>query len=309
MFDHLFSKGGLSLDRLRGFMQMADAKSIAKAAPGDTNRQSQISRQIRELEEFFGTELTRRKGKTLSLSAAGERLAVLIREQLMDLEDFRKEQVGQAKSFVIGAGASVLEWLVVPALPGISEHLGGATLQTEAHRSRSLGDAVRDGRVDLAIIRQNAVPTGSNSALIMKMTFHLCIPRALLKRGTTDREAAKPAFWQTLPFAAGRDGGQTDTAVREAMHDAGVDFHPRFECGSMLQVRQLVELGACAGVLPTLGVRGLDEKRTLIIPFAPLKDYGRALVLHWNPRQMRRRGLEEGELKKIARLLALRKAV
>jgi hypothetical protein len=77
----------------------------------------------------------------------------------------------------------------------------------------------------------------------------------------------------------------------------------------MLQVRQLVELGACAGVLPTLGVRGLDEKRILIIPFAPLKDYGRALVLHWNPRQMRRRGVEERELKKIARLLAQRPAV
>lgn len=69
MFEHLFSKGGLSLDRLRSFMQMAQAGSIAKAAPGDTNRQSQISRQIRELEQFFGTELTRRKGKTLSLSA------------------------------------------------------------------------------------------------------------------------------------------------------------------------------------------------------------------------------------------------
>ena len=53
MFDHLFSKGGLSLDRLRGFMQMADAKSIAKAAPGDTNRQSQISRQIRDLTDLM----------------------------------------------------------------------------------------------------------------------------------------------------------------------------------------------------------------------------------------------------------------
>jgi DNA-binding transcriptional LysR family regulator len=283
MFDHLFSKGGLSLDRLRGFMQMADAKSIAKAAPGDTNRQSQISRQIRELEEFFGTELTRRKGKTLSLSAAGERLAVLIREQLQDLEDFRKEQVGQAKSFVIGAGASVLEWLVTPALPAISEHLGGATLQTEAHRSRSLGDAVRDGRVDLAIIRQNAVPTGSHSALIMKMGFHLCIPRALLKRSTTDREAAKPALWQTLPFAAGRDGGQTDTAVREAMRDAGVDFHPRFECGSMLQVRQLVELGACAGVLPRSASSSSPSHRSKItaVPWCCTGIHVRCGVVGW----------------------------
>ncbi|MBE2286182.1 MAG: LysR family transcriptional regulator [Prosthecobacter sp.] len=304
MINDLFSKGGLSLDRLRGFMQMAEAGSIAKAAPGKPNRQSQISRQIRELEQFFGTELTRRKGKTLSLSIAGERLALLIREQLQDLEDFRKEQAGLPKSFVIGAGASVIEWLLVPALPAISRHLGGATLLTESHRSRSLGDAVRDGRVDLAIIRQDAVPTGANTALVMKMRFHLCIPRALLKRGATERDAASPALWQTLAFAAGRDGGQTDTAVREAMQSAGVDFRPRFECGSMLQVRQLVELGACAGILPTLGIRGLDEKKVLITPFAPLRDFGRALVLHWNPRQMRRRGLETSDLKKLAAIIA-----
>ena len=62
-------------------------------------------------------------------------------------------------------------------------------------------------------------------------------------------------------------------------------------------------------MLPTLGVSGLDEQRTLIIPFAPLKEYGRALVLHWNPRQMRRRDVEAAELRKIARLLAVRPAV
>lgn len=304
MFENLFSKGGLSLERLRGFMSMAEAGSISKAAPGDATRQSQISRQIRELEEFFQTELTRRRGKTLTLSPAGQRLKVLIHEQLQDLEDFRKEQEGRPKSYIIGAGASVLEWLVTPALPAISQLLGGAILRTEAHRSRSLAEAVGDGRVDLAVIRQNAVPAGKNHALVLKMRFLLCIPRRLLRPGTTDAEAKKPALWQTLPFAAGRDGGQTDAAVRAAMQDAGVDFQPRFECGSMLQVRQLVALGACAGVLPSLGARGLSAEETLILPFTPLKDYGRALVLHWNERQMRRRGQEVDVLKKVAVQLA-----
>lgn len=304
MFEKLFDKGGLSLDRLLGFMQMAEKGSIAKAAPDNPNRQSQISRQIRELEQFFGAELTRRKGKALTLSPAGRRLAELIRGQLQDLEDFHREQAGQSRSFVIGAGASVLEWLAVPALPAISQLFSGATLLTESHRSRSLADAVRDGRVDFGVMRQDAVPAGGKTLLVMKMRFHLCIPRKLLKRNIADHEAAKPALWQTLPFAAGRDGGQTDTAVRNAMRDAGVDFRPRFECGSMLQVRQLVDLGACAGVLPSLGMRGLDERRVLCLPFAPLRDFGRSLVLHWNQRQMQRRNVEDAALKKVAALLA-----
>jgi len=75
MFEALFSTRGLSLDRLRSFLEMAEAGGIARAAPGDPVRQSQISRQIRELEEFFGTELTQRRGKGLVLTPAARRLA------------------------------------------------------------------------------------------------------------------------------------------------------------------------------------------------------------------------------------------
>ncbi|HEY1082331.1 MAG TPA: LysR family transcriptional regulator [Prosthecobacter sp.] len=303
MFENLFSKSGLTLDRMRSFMQMAQAGSIAKAAPEDTNRQSQISRQIRELEQFFGAQLTRRRGKTLSLSPAGERLATLIREQLQDLEDFRLEQAGQAKAFSIGTGASVLEWLVMPALPEIAKVLGGATLSVGPYRSRNLAEAVTDGRVDFAVIRQDALAPNARAERLLKLGFVLCIPRHFLKPGVSEREASLPRIWQTLPFAAGRDGGQLDQALRQAMAEAGVDFQPQFECGSMLQVRQLVEMGACAAVLPKIGVHGLDESQVLQTPFSPLKDYGRGLVLHWNERQMRRRGVDQSHIRAIVKLL------
>lgn len=294
MFESLFSKGGLSLDRLRSFLEMAEAGSIAKAAPGDAVRQSQISRQIRELEEFFGTELTQRRGKTLVLTPAGRRLADLVRAQLQGLIDFRNDQAGQPKAFVIGAGSSTLEWLVTPRLPALAEALGGALLHTESHRSRALVEAVREGRVDFAVVRRDAIPDASkkNFHPLLKMSFHLCVPRRLLPRGTEAGDLADTGRWSKLPFVAGRDGGQLDQAIRQAMERAGVDFRPRFECGSMLQVRQLVTQEGCAAVLPNLALPGLDERKFLIAPFTPLGDYGRTLVLHWNPRQMQLRGVE-----------------
>ena len=305
MFENLFSKGGLSLDRLRSFMQMAHAGSIAKAAPQDATRQSQISRQIKELEEFFATELTQRRGKALSLSPAGERLAGLIREQLQDLEDFRREQEKTAKVFSIASGGSTLEWLVVPHLPEIASLLGQATIRTEMHRSRSLVEAVAEGRIDFAVLRHDAIPRANreNTIKLSPLTFHLCIPRVLLKRGATAAMLRDVELWRALPFAAGRDGGQMDSALREGMTSAGVEFKPRFECGSLLQVRQLVSQGACAAVLPSLGLAGLDERQVIIAPFAPLAGYGRALALHWNPRQMRRRDVSKRTLKALAQLL------
>lgn len=302
MFETLFSKGGLSLDRLRSFLEMAEAGSIAKAAPGEPVRQSQISRQIRELEEFFGTELTQRRGKTLVLTPAGHRLADLVRAQLQGLEDFRREQKDQPKVFVIGAGSSTLEWLLTPKLPAMAEALGGALLRTESHRSRALVEAVQDGRVDLAVVRKDAVPDPSkkNCHPLLKLTFHLSVPRRLLPKGTTAADLADAANWAKVPFAAGRDGGQLDEAIRNAMEKAAVEFRPRFECGSMLQVRQLLVQETCAAVMPNLALPGLDEKKILVAPFAPLAGYGRTLVLHWNPRQMEMRGVSEVAIRKAA---------
>jgi hypothetical protein len=124
MFNDLFSRNGLSLDRLRNFLEVAEVGSIAKAAPNDVSRQSLISRQIRELEEFFGVELTVRRGKTLAISPAGERLSVLIREQFRDLLDFQREQRGEGKTFSFGAGASLLEWFGATGRESIARGVG-----------------------------------------------------------------------------------------------------------------------------------------------------------------------------------------
>ena len=79
----ILAKTGFLLDRLAGFCAVAGAGSIVGAARGDAVRQSLLSRQIRELEEFFGTELVRRQGRGLVLTAAGVELAALGRNGVM----------------------------------------------------------------------------------------------------------------------------------------------------------------------------------------------------------------------------------
>ena len=305
MFEALFSKAGLSLDRLRSFLEMAEAGGIAKAAPGDAVRQSQISRQIRELEEFFGTELTLRRGKGLVLTPAGSRLADLIRGQLQGLDDFRREEEGRPKVFVLGAGASLLEWLVTPKMAALAAALGDAQLRTESHRSRTLVEAVREGRVDFAVVRRDAIadPSKKNCHPLLKLSFHLCVPRRLLRKGSTVADLADSAIWGALPFATGRDGGQLDAAIRGSMAKTGIDFRPRFECGSMLQVRQLLVQETCAAVMPNLALEGLDERKILVASFATLAGYGRILVLHWNPRQMEMRGVTTHAIRTCAQAL------
>jgi len=302
MFQELFARGGLSLDRMRGLLEMAEAGSIAKAAPDDPSRQSLISRQIRELEEFFETELTVRRGKSLGLSLAGERLVALIREQFRDLSDFQLDQNNQCKSFAIGAGASMIEWLVIPALGEIRATLGVASLRLASMRSREVVEAVRDGRIDFGIVREDSLAEDALSLPLAKVSFPLCVPEKLAGK-RRDKELDDPAFWKTLPFAANSGGGQLDSQFREAMTKACGQFRPAVECDSLLQIRELVMQGTCAGLLTSMGAKGLEDHAVFVREFRPLKKYGRALVLHWNSRQMSRRNVDDRTIRKLAAVL------
>src|SRR5712691_3182404 len=123
MSENLLAQRGLSLDRLRNFCLIADAGGISKAAGGDPAKQSLFSRQIRELEEYFGVELTRRQGRRVVLTESGKSLARLVREQLQALTDFRHECRNEPVVLKIAAGNSVLEWLVLPSLGAVHDAL------------------------------------------------------------------------------------------------------------------------------------------------------------------------------------------
>src|SRR6266496_1122361 len=86
-FKSLFQKTGLSLDRLRNFALIADAGGLSLAAGGASSRMSLFSKQVRELEAFFGVALTVRQGRAVKLTDAGRELAQLARAHLGGLAD------------------------------------------------------------------------------------------------------------------------------------------------------------------------------------------------------------------------------
>jgi DNA-binding transcriptional LysR family regulator len=255
MKDSLPPLNGLSLDRLRNFLAFAEHGSIANAAPGNLARQALISRQIGELEEYFSTELTVRRGKTLALSEAGERLKLIARAQFDDLNEFQKVQIGQRRTFSIGAGASILEWLIIPCVGGIRSALGDAALRLSSQRSSELVASIRDGQLDFAIVREDAISEElllkSSLSLRMRLAFTLCASRKLL--GSKPKSSlADPSVWRSLPFAANGGGGQLDATFRAAMTNALGEFHPVVECDSMLQVRELIVQGVLRGAAALL---------------------------------------------------------
>lgn len=185
MFDALFSERGLSLDRLNVLIEVRDAGSIAQAAPGDPVRQSQYSRQLRELSEFFGCEVAQRRGKILKLTPQGERLAELAREHLRSLEDFRSECKQQSVAFTIGAGDSLIQWLVIPRLGKIIDEFPGTHFATTNLRTNEIVHQLTDCRLDFGIIRKNAMAPGLKSVSLGVVSYAALVPDALAKKPAT----------------------------------------------------------------------------------------------------------------------------
>jgi DNA-binding transcriptional LysR family regulator len=79
-------------------------------------RQSQYSRQIRELEDFFSIKLIERHGKGTRLTANGKELARISRFFMLGLSNFQRGCLAEEQTFRIGASATCIHRFLLPLL-------------------------------------------------------------------------------------------------------------------------------------------------------------------------------------------------
>lgn len=284
MFEALFSERGLSLDRLKVLIEVRDAGSIAQAAPGDPVRQSQYSRQLRELSEFFGVEVAQRRGKLLKLTAQGERLAELAREQLRSLQDFRAECREESVVFTIGAGDSLIQWLVIPRLGALLEAFPGTRFATINQRTNEIVQQLTECRLDFGILRKNALAPGLKSVSLGVVRYVALVPEALARRR---KKLALRDLLSGLPLATQTTDGQFTAGLRELARALDVPLVPALSCQSFPQTMAAVRSGGFASIVPELAVRDLPAASVHRIEDPALATLDREAMLAWNPRLIR----------------------
>jgi DNA-binding transcriptional LysR family regulator len=154
----------MNLQQLRYVVALADARSFTKAAVNEYVVQSALSQQLRKLEDELGVALFERTTRTVAPTPAGEALLPLIRQVLAGVDQIKFG--AQAISGTI-AGRLTIGMMEVP-----SESLDVAALMATFHTrypevtvtlrsggSDLLIDAVRDRKLDVAIVGSNVPPT------------------------------------------------------------------------------------------------------------------------------------------------------
>ena len=81
----------LEIRHLRTLIALADGGSVSRAAERLHLTQSALSHQLRALESHYGLAVVRRKGQTVELSEAGERLLELAQKVVADIQSAERD--------------------------------------------------------------------------------------------------------------------------------------------------------------------------------------------------------------------------
>jgi len=274
----LFSKSGLSLERLRTFCEVAAAGGISNAVPDDPTRQSQFSRQLKELEGFFEAKLLLRKRGRFELTASGRELFQIVQAHFSALQELADRCSNQKIEVRIGAGESLLQWLLLPCLGGFHARHPSAMLVLQNLQTDNILKKLADGEIDIGIVRQEVVRAPLKFERLGQIEHRLVVPAAKKKSDGADPWALLGAH----PVAV-LDGSEVTRALERDAAARRIKLDIVVRTSSHAQLVEAVRGARCAAVLPTVVVSS-HAQGISSFPLSELKPYSRSLVLAWNPR-------------------------
>lgn len=271
---NLLSKRGLSLERLQALLDVAEKGSLIAAAKQDPVRQSLISRQLRDLAEFFGTEMVSRQGRGVVLTPAGRGLATLVREQFKALVEFHSECESQPVRLSLVSARTILNWVVIPRLP--PDLVPGVSFDLIHERSADAANAVAESRCDLCIVDRLPMPRTLRRRSLGSIGYSLYLPAGLSGASKIGWREALARLPIALP-AAGRIREQLEPHLGAgAAHISGV---PGFD-----SALNFLRTGCYAAVLPDVAVAPGEAKSLRRLSLDPTGIKPREYFLVWSKR-------------------------
>jgi LysR family cyn operon transcriptional activator len=279
----IFSESGVSLARLQSLEKVVRAGSITRVAPGDATIQSQLSKQITDLEKSLGLQLLDRTRKPHSPTEAARRLADACGCFVREVEEVVAAASGLQRPITVGAGEVVIREFLIPK---IGRQKKGKETVRWVMRNLQRGK-IQEGLaaewLDVGIASGLVQDGNVKVAKLESYGFKLLLP----KDDKPDKSGWKRLT--DLPVAM-LDG---DTGFRQVVVDScraqGVELVIGAECTSFPQAVNLAEVAGWAVFVPEYWWK--REKswpaRTQKLP--GLEAYHREFQLGWNRKVIERR--------------------
>jgi DNA-binding transcriptional LysR family regulator len=245
--DELFLRG-LNLEKLRSFLEVAQAGSVTKAAKGIQSRRSLMSRQIGELEKTLGFDVFSRNGRIIEINEAGRELALLTASFFAEFEGVAKRGNQSETLLKIGAGTAAFEALVFPNLLALEKEFPGSIFEFCPSSTSEVIEALHAGRIDLGIVRLGMNFQGIGEIAAGNLPF------VIVGRRDFDTNLASwsaKTFLSRVPISIIRGEGQWVESFRRFCFDFEVEPRITHRVETFGHVRELMKAGAPGGILPS----------------------------------------------------------
>lgn len=272
-FEMKFELNGLSLERLLTFCAVVEAGSIKMAAKGEPTRQSQFSRQIKELEESLTVKLFDRNGKHLTLNENGRRVALLTQSFLEELHQVRS--ANGAVTVSIGAAESVLRWVLFPKLDELGRQCPQARFEFQNLRTLDAISRVQDGTLHFGLVREDAVPPGMESSVVANMRYVLAIPRAILPQG----RAEDVYLLRSLPVGLLSSDGRLKKGIEDLARSEGFSLNIKLVADSFALLIEASPRARFAVVVPEAAANELPQEKFAIVAPAEFQKLSRRICI------------------------------
>lgn len=260
----------MQIRALMYFDELVRTNSMRQAAENLNVAPTAVSRQIENLEDYFGTPLVERSARGVTLTAAGELLAARAGRTLRELEhvqqlieDLKGLERGRVTIFANGA---IVASLLTPALAEFSKTYPSIRFEVMITSARQAVEAVNSARADMALTLFAPQMTEAKVIARSEIAYEVIASsrHALAgRKEVTLRKLARHAL--ALP--------ETSFGFRQAFDAAaerqGLTFEPAFTVSALEMLKELVLSDMAATLLPRLSVRRELEAGTLTaIPLA-----------------------------------------
>lgn len=253
--------------RLRVLRALADHGTVTAAGQALHLTPSAVSQQLAALEGEVGQELLHRKGRRVSLTAAGELLVEHANAVLAELDRAEARLAAYASGSVgkvrVAAFASAITQVVAPAITHLRETAPGVTLLVRDAEGQQSLPMLLDGEIDIAVTMHYRATPGEGDRRIVRDSlytepFDAVLPpgHPLIGRGAVTLTDLAEADWVApLPGNPCRD------VLLLACESAG--FEPRITHTSddFAAEAALVAAGVGVALIPRTALGGVDPTR------------------------------------------------
>jgi DNA-binding transcriptional LysR family regulator len=243
----------LELRELHRFAILAEEGHFGRAAARLGMGQPQLSRALQRLERAVGATLLARTSREVGLTEAGRSL-LADAQRLLEIAEAaphaaRRAARGEAGRLALGFSGSCAYSFMPGAIEGFRRSHPQVELALSEMAADRLIEALREGRLDLVLVRRPGTPQGLAGALVFHEKLVAALPRVHPLAG---RARIAPAALADSPFVMfPRDNG-TDFHRQVAQICAAAGFTPRIaqEVSPMHALIGLVSAGVGVAIVP-----------------------------------------------------------